>query len=347
MCGIWGSPRFTRDVREMLPFLAVEMLARGSCAWGGTNGSDVTRHLGPIVKSWRGDWDGIQTWHEGIFHTRAASVGASDALENAHPFTSLKADGTSVIGIHNGGISNWAELNATYSRRCAVDSEHLWMHRAVGLSWRELRGYANVAWYETIDGERELRLCRINNTSLHCVRVADGGIVFASTIESIRLAAAMAGSSIEAVFTLVEGMVYRLTDDGIFDTSETTAFGVQTHVSDHYTRVGQHGGGRTFTSYSSNTGPQCKKCGRPPAEVGYLLCKEHMEDMVTQWRIYLLTHPLAVAPTEDVLIAEILDEEDTDDTDEAARASLVTTATGVFSLSATVGQAMSDSGYFG
>lgn len=215
MCGILGSPRITPDVRSMLPFVALEMQSRGTHAWGASNGHEVLRHLGPLVKTWHSEQARMADWTSAIIHTRAASVGSPDLIENAHPFVETRDDGTQVIGIHNGGIHNHSELNTKHGRQCAVDSMHLWKHRAADLSWEELRGSAAVGWYETPpalpDGTLAppaQRIARMNSQSLHCVEVGDGGVIWASTASALLSAALMVGSEIKRNWAIEEDLIY-------------------------------------------------------------------------------------------------------------------------------------------
>lgn len=306
MCGILGSPNITDDVRRMLPFLGLAMEDRGHHSWGASDGHVILRHLGPLHESWGVERETIDHWSAGIFHTRAASVGAHDRIENAHPFRSERADGGAVIGIHNGGISNHKELAIKYSRSdFEVDSQHLWAHRAAGLSWKELRGGAALAWWEISpqldDGGRvrEMYITRINTTALELVRVGDGGLVFASTYSGISLAAAMAGTKIEEVWKITEGDVLNLSASGeVFNTGEKVKFGsyqVSTWTggtqrawvpdpehperwipqeqlrSHNIVHVPAAGAANSITA-PDNGG--CWKCGHPTAITEYLLCKD-------------------------------------------------------------------------
>lgn len=303
MCGIWGSPIFTPQVRQLLPFLALSNQERGTHAWGGSNGDEVIRHLGPIVNTWASEAERIRGWTGGIFHTRTASQGASTILENAHPFRYDKPDGSPIIGVHNGCLSNHTQLNTQYSRSCAVDSMHLWAHRAASLPWSDINGYANVAWYETRPGEEQaLFLARINSTFLHCIRTEDGGLVFSSTLSSLTEATAICGVPVTSTYTLDENQVYRLGTDGVmYSTGERVPFrGTYTVDAATAARGGTGGGGSSFhNSYTSRSyGPgHCPKCYRE-TEDHWLLCPHCFEG---HWKAFV---PAAItSPTPLVILA--------------------------------------------
>lgn len=276
MCGIFGSPVFTPQVRELLPFLALSMEARGSHAWGGTNGDEIIRHLGPISNSWASERERVRSWTGGIFHTRTASQGASGVLDNAHPFSFTKADGTRVIGIHNGCLSNHTQLNSTHGRSFSVDSMHLWAHRAAGLPWTDINGYANVAWYETREGEvaPELFLAKVNSTYLHCIRTEDGGLVFASTQGALVEATNITGVPITTTYSLDEHQVYRLGLDGVaYTTGEEIRFQGSFSVDSATAARGGSGGYSNFRgSYTRQLG-RCIKCCKETRD-SWLICEE-------------------------------------------------------------------------
>lgn len=289
----------------MLPYLAVEMESRGRDSWGASNGTDILKRVDWVTKSWFAAQAEIASWTGGIFHTRGASVGRKDIVENAHPFVGTYPDGRRVIGIHNGGISNHASITTKYSRKeVDVDSEHLWLHRAAGLPWSEFHGYANVAFWEPPplgEGEVEfappqLYIARVKSDDLHCVRVEDGGLLFCSTMAAIHLAAAMVGTSVTVSYKLEESRVYRLDESGVWETREYLPFGTYEHIAGtHGSRYTSHlagiaGSGRDWV-YShdgsiNRTGPgagpvhppvklgnQCFCCGeRPITDARNLMC---------------------------------------------------------------------------
>lgn len=206
----------TESVAKMLPIIGIEMEGRGRDAWGASNGEDVVRHIGPLTESWYKSDDEFRSWKAGIFHTRGASHGSPKKLENAHPFTFEKTDGSKVIGIHNGIVSNHTELDSKYGRNFEVDSMHLWAHRAHGLPWIDIEGWGNLAWWETTKNEddgkmyNDLHLLRFNNSSLELFRLQDGEFIFASTQAPIRVAAKMMGNPIERYWHLDEYTEYFL-----------------------------------------------------------------------------------------------------------------------------------------
>lgn len=208
MCGIFGSPNITPSLRAMLPYIGIAMQNRGRDAWGCSNGQTVLRYTGELTDSWDKAAKDIATWTQGIFHTRGASCGDRSKVENAHPFTYHKADGTPVIGIHNGIISNHGELDKKYGRSCEVDSMHIWMSRAEGRSWGDLEGWGNLAWFETREGVQRLNLTRFNSEALNVVQLEGGEWVFASEMLPIRTIAKMMGNPVKSFWKIDEGWPY-------------------------------------------------------------------------------------------------------------------------------------------
>jgi hypothetical protein len=193
----------------MLPIIGLEMESRGRDAWGASDGNEVIRHVGPLHETWYEDYDHFHEWKAGIFHTRGASTGSPKELENAHPFTYEKSDGTKVIGIHNGVVSNHKELDSKYGRNFSVDSMHLWKSRAEGRKWDDIEGWGNLAWWETTlseEGhqERNLHLARFNNSALELFRLEGGELIFASTQAPVRVAAKMMGNPVKSYLHLDE-----------------------------------------------------------------------------------------------------------------------------------------------
>lgn len=205
MCGIFGCPNITPSVQRMLPFLGMAMQTRGKDAWGASNGEVVLKHVGELVESWHESRAEIEQWTAGIFHTRGASHGSAKKLENAHPFEYTRADGDRVIGIHNGCLSNHAQLDTKYNRQCEVDSMHLWMHRAEGKDWSDIEGWGNIAWWERDKhGRRIINLARFNSDNLHVTQLQEGEIIFCSELPAIRTIAKMMGNPIKSTWQLDE-----------------------------------------------------------------------------------------------------------------------------------------------
>src|SRR5256885_13743809 len=134
MCGVFGFSILNSATTRMAEFLAYSMEGRGADSWGGSDGQEFIKKVGPIS----GDFWVPQNWRQGIFHTRFKTVGEISE-RNAHPFIVENGPKT-IIGIHNGSVSNWAELNRTHNRQCQVDSEHIFHHIAEGKSMEDLQG---------------------------------------------------------------------------------------------------------------------------------------------------------------------------------------------------------------
>ena len=178
MCGVFGFSQANELARKLAPMIAYEMENRGKDSWGGTDGVEVIKRVGPILDT----FEFPENWEQAIFHTRAATVGKVSE-RNAHPFVCL-GENHKVIGIHNGHVSNYDMLKTKYQRPWAeVDSEHIFQHLAERRDMEDLCGSGTIAWFE--DEQPLIHLARWNFGSLECANLPDGSFVFASTREAI------------------------------------------------------------------------------------------------------------------------------------------------------------------
>jgi predicted glutamine amidotransferase len=207
MCGIFGFSRLTNTTRAMAPFLAYSMVDRGDDSWGGTDGTNIIKHVCPIVENFYIPED----WTRGIFHTRAASVGEVNE-PNAHPFRFDDSDPDNtgpVVGIHNGHINNYTQLNQTYNRDFKVDSMHIFAHIAENKDLEDLSGWGAVAYYR----DTLLHLSRFNMDDLHVVKLETGELVFCSTQTPLLKATAMARGKITGTYKLKDNTKYVIEED--------------------------------------------------------------------------------------------------------------------------------------
>src|ERR1700734_3632924 len=170
MCGICGTSNLTDTTRRMMPYLLWSIEDRGRDSWGATDGTDCVKVLGPVTSSFERHADHVLGWDRAIFHTRAASTGEV-TVENQHPFRFVRG-GTidpegniidtpedpwlkTVVGIHNGIVSNHLELKNKYSRHnFDVDSMHIFRHIVDGRPMSEIYGWGNLAWYDYTPEDR-------------------------------------------------------------------------------------------------------------------------------------------------------------------------------------------------
>ena len=183
MCGIFGFTNLNQKNRNLAWLLAYSMENRGADSWGASDGNEVIKYSGPISANFHLP----KHWKQAIVHTRSASIGLQDGkafAENAHPFI---FDGRvkKVIGVHNGYVANWQQLNQQY-QPFPVDSMHIFHHMAEGLPLAELEGRGTIAWFEPRDGRMQIHLARWNYGDLEvALEDNDGGLVFCSTEEPI------------------------------------------------------------------------------------------------------------------------------------------------------------------
>jgi hypothetical protein len=220
--------------------LAFAMESRGGDSWGGSDGKEFVKRANPITSNFFIP----PSWKRGIFHTRAATVGAISE-RNAHPFV-VKHDDRMVIGIHNGGVSNYQHLNGKYNRNCEVDSEQIFYQLCEGKPMDELFGRGTLAWFDSRDEGMPINLARWNYGDLEIAELKDHGMVFCSNREPIVKAARMCKIEVKAFYqTLVDGWKHSIQDSNITKIEE---LGFWKQNSYH------HGGS------TSSYGQQCRKC---------------------------------------------------------------------------------------
>lgn len=206
MCGIAGFSRLNERTRYMAGLLAWEIDSRGRDSFGLTDGFEVVRKLGRVFDSWNGGKVIPEHWTRLILHTRAASNKETVTAELTHPYEFVKENGVKLIGVHNGFISNYKELDEKYpERKCPVDSMHIFQHLAEEKDTSEISGWGAVVWTDRMPGEGDrnlINLTRFNMTDLYIMRLESGEIVFCSKEDPIELAARMAGTKVEKKYNI-------------------------------------------------------------------------------------------------------------------------------------------------
>ena len=172
MCGIYGFR--VRQGHELTAFessvlctvLARDMESRGTDSWGGVifNGScaNIFKGVGKVTSS---ATDFLRKAAESrvmLGHTRAATVGKI-SKDNSHPFLV-----GNVLGVHNGSIYNYRDLNEKYGRTFEVDSQQIFAHINDGLDLTEIDGYGTFFYTLQSEEWKNIYLARTNSGSL-CV----------------------------------------------------------------------------------------------------------------------------------------------------------------------------------
>lgn len=239
MCGILGYK--VRAGHKLSPFestvlctvLTKEMENRGRDSWGGvilpswaSEESDKTnaiifRDLGKITATGHAFIKAASTAQAILAHTRAATVGAVSKA-NCHPF--LIGD---VLGVHNGSVSNYKELNALYGRDFEVDSQQIFAHINDSLNLEEVEGHGTFFFSKKSDAWKNIYLARTNGGSLFLARLFRDNkhkehfvTLWASEKNAVVQAADMIGAYLGEV-NISPDQLYHIGEDGeIYDDKE-------------------------------------------------------------------------------------------------------------------------------
>jgi hypothetical protein len=255
MCGIVAIDRLTEITRNMIPTLALEIERRGIDSWGLTNGQEIYRRLGPISEGLLGVLKSgkIDNWEKLLMHTRAASTGTVD-LQNCHPLVGVGNDRT-IIGIHNGVISNHAEMNQLMGRNITCDSMHLFQNLAEDQNWEDLQGWGVAVWTDSKEDHQIINFVKLSsNADVVAMQLESGENVVCSWGDSIKRAARWAESSVKTEFKLKSEILYQMWNGEIVEVGPK-AF----HKYVPYQRVWP---GFTIRVENSKIPELCVYCGR-------------------------------------------------------------------------------------
>lgn len=234
MCGIagWCFDRYPR--LSFVVSLGFCIEDRGKDSWGYWNGdkAKLVKGVGPIT----GTPMSAMQFKQGFLHTRLATTGKVNK-DNSHPFRC-----GSVVGAHNGMISNHEELNATYKRDHAVDSQHLFSHIDAGLSLSDVNGYGAVEFTQ----EGTYYIGAANGGELACAKL-DVGVVWASTAKCIEVAVMQAGYTVEKWYEIEQGKMYSVDAKSLWCTDMKFDLGARSYFSQYcggYTSHWRHSSGK-------------------------------------------------------------------------------------------------------
>ncbi len=223
MCGLGGYAGITSE--RFVRALGAALDDRGGHAAGW-----VTN--GPAGVKWAtrvGEWCTARRKFQrrasegtvGIVHTRFATCGRGGQGE-AHPFEIRRKGTVALYGAHNGMIDDAAASAALNDRPYTVDSRELF-ELIADSAWSEVQamsGYGVVCWIEPAD--TAVYLARLTESGEVCVvSIAGGGFAWASTWAILAVALHAAGLTAVHSYPLDVGVVYRVTAEGIYKTTET------------------------------------------------------------------------------------------------------------------------------
>lgn len=256
MCGIVAIDKLTDLTRNMIPYLALEIERRGIDSWGLTDGQEIYRRLGPISEGLMGVLKSgkIDNWQKLLMHTRAASTGMVD-LQNCHPLVGNGNDRT-IIGIHNGVISNHNEMNQLLGRNMTCDSMHLFQNLAEDINWEELNGWGVALWTDSKEDHAFINLARLGSHSDICViQLESGEIIACSWEESIRKTVRWVDGKIKHEFKIKPEMLYQICNGDIVE--------IRPMVTRRYTFVSHpHRNTLPIIKSDKDTPELCVYCGR-------------------------------------------------------------------------------------
>ncbi len=224
MCGIVFINKLTPKTARILPYLCWDMANRGTDSFGFTNGEQVWRW----DKSYMEVIEDFETllWQQIdkpiVCHTRGASVG-DVKLANTHPFE-CEHNGRRIIGVHNGGISNWEALNRQYNRNFEVDSQHIFQHLAENRPMEDIHGYGTVVWFEN----GQLKFVKFNSGDLTVFGVDKDIVIGCSTELPLAKATHYIKGETYKFTPLMEELVYEVNDS--IEECEIMKFGTRTYV---------------------------------------------------------------------------------------------------------------------
>lgn len=221
MCGLfgfqWVKAPDKAKARILVSVLTAEMDHRGGDSWGWYSSDGQTMHhrgRGELSRS--GQAMTMAKRQSVIAHTRRATTGHVKK-ENCHPFAL-----ETLVGAHNGIVSNHEALNAAYNRKCSVDSQHIFHHLEEQAPLDEIEAYGAIAWQLKAEPDA-IRLGRFNGGELSVVST-QYGLIFASTLLAISRAIALAGMGEFTSYQVDDGPEYLANDGELFVTERKLGF---------------------------------------------------------------------------------------------------------------------------
>lgn len=154
-------------------------------------------------------------------HARYATCGGK-SKNNAHPFSIYRGGKFSLVGMHNGIITDAEESAKRHGRRFSVDSREVFELLADGKrdEIERLNGYGTIVWAEA-DAPAVFRMAKLTESAdLEACVLVGGGIVWGSTKRIVLDALEFVGLSERHFYKLDAGIVYCAHDGELYEYKE-------------------------------------------------------------------------------------------------------------------------------